>query len=990
MNDTLGNTSSSLAIAEKRPQRPGGCVGIFFQLFDWNRRLAKKKLFSKKLLPPDRAKRVSKKFSGDEKRPMAKLLLIADENRGGFPNAKKCEIDGIDAERNSEMRSPGLIARLMGLESMPTVRKEKPKKPSFSDNFLCDSEDKSVNGFQRTSQHLGFDQEDINADKGRSKLESRPQKLQKTGMFDRRPITRFGAEALQFKSVLSRSKKHHQKLASPVKSPRRLSARNAARLMEAATKILEPGLQATNRAKCALTYSSSLLVNPEDHITVEGTTALSLHHSKHYPCGAKSLKEQFPHNSCGNLLDVNELKSNVEEQRPGFLPLNSEFSNACQGSAITKRKGNPQSPEQERDVLRNQNQFMPTSPAKANMYIRRVNVTERKPPFQEDQVQRRVSNQQCRSQKDLPGQNQILVPKDRIPRRSKYTNVQSRKHMSAGDCANGTKNFVALNRNLSSPVQPRMHPKVLDNLKNNSTRYAYDKQDDSSLQLKTPHRKRRPANFRGQVESTGIHNSSYGKQRTISGNVNERKRMDLNACFVNQNHIKSEHPILDEGNKNVGDKGTNIVSFMFSSPVRHRTASSSPPDVKENYRGQNEFMGKGTSQKKQLFGANDENTSHKAVRLSGDALGALLEQKLRELTFQEGDGLSISEKSTASILEELISALTAERTVSHDEENSVGGFHQNSLCNINSDLSDHVSSHGEMLNSKRNFQTEAKAVTVSVGLPLSGDGEHPSPLSVLEASFSTDTCLSDSLDGGSGCKMQPEPMDCFYDLHQTSGADADLLDSATSFSQGSVGREVVTNSFCSISKLLDSIGLAEIGLDGDKLNHAREVLLNAELLFGNASPSVGKEDFVLGPIFLSELEILFDALSRSSDCRLGFMQAKEGNQLRKFLFDCMIECLDLKYGHCCKMGFKSWKNLRSGMRRESLGRKVNEEIRIWTDLAGRNTDEIIDREMSDSSGKWMHFEVEAFETGAEIEQYILKLLINEMVIDLLPHRGSSI
>ena len=51
MNDTTGKAASSLAIAEKRPQRPGGCVGIFFQLFDWNRRLAKKKLFSKKLLP---------------------------------------------------------------------------------------------------------------------------------------------------------------------------------------------------------------------------------------------------------------------------------------------------------------------------------------------------------------------------------------------------------------------------------------------------------------------------------------------------------------------------------------------------------------------------------------------------------------------------------------------------------------------------------------------------------------------------------------------------------------------------------------------------------------------------------------------------------------------------------------------------------------------------------------------------------------------------
>lgn len=52
MNDSLAITASSLAITEKKPQRPGGCVGIFFQLFDWNRRFAKKKLFPKKLLSP--------------------------------------------------------------------------------------------------------------------------------------------------------------------------------------------------------------------------------------------------------------------------------------------------------------------------------------------------------------------------------------------------------------------------------------------------------------------------------------------------------------------------------------------------------------------------------------------------------------------------------------------------------------------------------------------------------------------------------------------------------------------------------------------------------------------------------------------------------------------------------------------------------------------------------------------------------------------------
>lgn len=121
MTETSSKTASSLAITEKRPQRSNSCVGVFFQLFDWNRRLAKKKLFSKNLFPqgivnPDEnfqchfrfcffvlflslincfwmhkkiinvdavfsehgvggAKRVSSKFGSDEKLPMAKLLV---------------------------------------------------------------------------------------------------------------------------------------------------------------------------------------------------------------------------------------------------------------------------------------------------------------------------------------------------------------------------------------------------------------------------------------------------------------------------------------------------------------------------------------------------------------------------------------------------------------------------------------------------------------------------------------------------------------------------------------------------------------------------------------------------------------------------------------------------------------------------------------------------------------------------------------------------
>ena len=91
----------------------------------------------------------------------------------------------------------------MGLESMPAVHRDKQKKSLNSGS--CDvKEEKFV---------------DSQLDEGSTKVESRPQKLQKTGQFERRAVTRFGAEALQIRNVFSRSRKHHHpKLVSPVES----------------------------------------------------------------------------------------------------------------------------------------------------------------------------------------------------------------------------------------------------------------------------------------------------------------------------------------------------------------------------------------------------------------------------------------------------------------------------------------------------------------------------------------------------------------------------------------------------------------------------------------------------------------------------------------------------------------------------------------------------------------------------------------------------
>ncbi|XP_050269758.1 uncharacterized protein LOC126713875 [Quercus robur] len=943
MDENTGQTLSSLAITEKRTHRPGGCVGIFFQLFDWNRRFAKKKLFSKKLLPPARAKQASKKFKGDEKMPISKLQLIADENSGGFPNVKKNGNRSVDLERKHEMKAPSLVARLMGLESMPAVHRDKPKKPSFSDG--------NVNGDENfVGNHGGFDKE-LNLEKGGGKQESRPQKLQKTGPFERRVVTRFGAEALQIKSVLSRSRKHHHhhpKLASPVKSPRISSGRNvsrSSRLIGAAARILEPGLQATSRAKCAITYSSSMHYSPSDEIMSPETWKQSSCNAS----SAKPLMGQTSCRNCGNLVDFGA----TTEEHPSAC-FGSNFVNA---SSQDSRWSIPRPPvssyEHETDVVfqKSKDQAVSlVSQEKDNMRFCNEPITERVPPLHEGQGQWHLSSQTCKHPKDesssivfkhrMQTQDPTLLGRDRIPTTSKLSSLQSRRVSSAGNAAGGTKDFVALNRSLSGRARPRVPTKV-DSSRFDTERKACNGRGESLSQLRTPVRKRRTINVSGQSESTGFVSSTIAKQRNVQCGTLTGKGMGLNT-HSNHNRVKSRLDHQGDGKGSEGNKETDVISFTFNSPMRQKAAI--PVEMEEKRRNEDGNM-----------------SFQNPLTLRGDALGALLEQKLKELTSQENDELSTGAPTVAMILQELIAALTADQSLSQD-------------------------GHTNMFNKDLVFENEAKMERF---LGSSREGHHLSPGSVLEASFS-----SSSLDESPvpGHRLCPDSMDYSYDQLQPSESDVDLLDSATSLDKGRTDSKLLINFVRNVSKILQSHwNISEERLTGSELAHANEKILNAELLFRTrtAHNLDGMEGFVISPHLLDELESFARVAWTDSNGFIGLEDTKAGNHLRGFLFDCIIECLDSKYGRYCNSGFKAWSRLPLCMNTKTLIQDVAKEVRRWTGLAGMVPDEIIEWEMSYSLGKWTDFDIEAFETGNEIDGDILQNLVEEIVMDLLDCRSRS-
>ncbi|KAK6128495.1 hypothetical protein DH2020_037779 [Rehmannia glutinosa] len=696
MNDTLEKTVSSLAVVEKKPQRPGGCVV--------------------------RLKQASKKFGGDEKQP--KLRLIADENSGGFPTTKNNNgSNNADIDKQHEMRAPGLVARLMGLESMPALQRDKSKKAPSS-NYARGKTDKFVDNVN------GYSKEELNVEKGGIKNELRPQKLQKTNVCERQPITRFGAEKLPFKSVLSKSRKHHPKLPSPVRSPRNISRKSSSKLIGAASRILEPGLQ-TGRSKCAITYSNTLHHPPQDTVMDE--------------------RAQSSCRNCGYLSDNLESKRDVIEKPLIFAsPFSNCIGSSCQGSERSK----PENSVFYREELREDYPAVDV-PIVCDLQSH-VKFTACKSPFS-GRIERYSSSQHCKPPKGVP---LCLNP-----------NHKSQSQIQMSNNVDGRKNFVSVNQSLSGSTRSRF-PARMDNGKFESEKRISNSLNDSV----PPGQKRRPPNVSRQAENVGFISSTINKRGFGSPQYNNKNGIQEVDERRNRNGLRCDDSLQKPA------LGENGMRMKFEKPLP----------------------------------------------LSGDALGALLQQKLKELTCEGEDmGINASKKTTSTILQELISALTSEKPL--QQYNLPLYLIREKIGLMTASC---LTQHLPLVH--RLGIANTMAVKVSVDQPL--DSERPSPGSVLEAYFSTESCHSSNLDDSPGCKMLTETVDCSYSRPRSPNPDSDPFDSAASMNNRANSR--------------------------DKFDQAKDILSNAELVLHNAAltgPVVGK-GCPIKHLLLDELETLASVL----------------------------------------------------------------------------------------------------------------------------------
>ncbi|XP_044485044.1 uncharacterized protein LOC123210635 isoform X2 [Mangifera indica] len=924
---------------DKDGSKSGGHVGGFFQLFDWKAK-SRKKLFSSKSDFPERSKQGKK---SDGTLPMTRLHLIDEDEAGAGESFNgssdySCASSVTDDDRYGA-RAPGVVARLMGLDSLP-ISSEPHSTPFFDTLSLQDAHCCGKNPeyhLDHQIMHSGHLLRKVESDT-RDFLESKAQRMRS------RPIEKFQTEILPAKSAKSIPITHH-KLLSPIKSHSFISTKSAAHIMEAAVKIIEPGPQADNRASMAVVGSSSLPLKVRDlKEKAEAVQRMPLVGSSAVPLKVKDLKEkvgtahkttrlaeaslgpveinaakclkgQSLNKSWNGSVDTTSFREfDAEEVTSGVKNKEKSISLAIQAKVnVQKREGLNSSSSRNFLSQKQQSEVKSSQPFKSQGNIKK-NLHKRTSVHNSPSGVLRQNNQK---------QN-CVIDRDRLASKPLASGLQSRK-MSSGDL---------------STVRQKTLSRTSGNSKTGTRKLDSDV-SDSEKGISYSNTKNVPR-----------------KKRSIERDSRDEKNQFIDNMLINksQKAIKSS-PVLDrhfslteDGKKKCIDighssSGMDVVSFTFTAPlIRSMPGSETSCQVE-----QKKFsVCTGNHSKRLLLDTDCVNVSSLGYNvIGGDALSMLLEQKLTELSQKaessHHDSFKFQDKEYQHVL------LRDKRGSQYEPDFSSSGFRPNKFQGID-EMDECSSSH---LDGKQLL-----------------DCQHPSPVSILKPSFSTESCnSSDTADssiteGSKQCSsIQAQEffglssLKKYYPLE----ADTELSDSASSTSTGTLAK---MNANTTVKHLSGSAKW--------ELEYVKQILCNIELMF---------KDFALGRARDIINPYLFDLLETR---KLGPQSNSDESRLnRKVLFDCVSECMDLRCRRYVGGGCRTWiKGVAMVRRKESLAKELHKEISGWRAMGDCMVDELVGNDMSSQYGKWLDFEVDTFVLGVEVEGHIFNCLIDEVVADI--------
>ncbi|KAL4387999.1 hypothetical protein GQ457_09G024200 [Hibiscus cannabinus] len=925
-----------MGVDKESSRNGGGYVGGFFQLFDWSAK-SRKKLFSSKSDFPERSKQGKR---SDGNLPMTRLHLTDGDEIGAGTSIKgssdySCASSVTDDDIYGA-RAPSVVARLMGLDSLPTYT-EPYSTPLFDTQSLRDAHFRNRNLSYHHDQQVIYPEDLFNKIEGpaRNFVVSKPQKTVS------KPLEKFQIESLPPKAAKTIPITHH-KLLSPIKSPGFIPSKDAAHIMETAARIIQPSPQAISKSKMPLVGSSSVPVNIRDFKErmeavqkkpLVGSSSVSLKardikekaEATHKTSrlaersrrpvesnAAKYLKGQSLNKSWnGSTETTSPRTSDTEEISSVFKSKGKSISLAIQAKVnVQKREGLASSSNRSLLGSKDQSEVKCNHPFKSQLSTQKS--LHKKPSMHNSSGVLRQNNQKQNS----------IADKDKLPSKHAGSNSHSRKVLS-GDSAFG---------------QRRMSGKTVGNSKTGSRKLGLGTTDG---------------------EKGGPYSGTRNPRKKISidRDVHFEKNQVIDSVFTEKKQ-KEDHPITERNFSWVEDskkKGMDVVSFTFTAPLTRSMETSAQVTQK------NSSFCMDSRGKRLLLDTDSMKSSSSGYNvIGGDALSMLLEQKLRELTNAVE---SSSQKSLNS--GPASSSMSFSQELGHNTPNAF-----TSLPRLHDKLG---SCYGSNLSSTDHQLLRLKQKLQGGVDECSSDVWQPSPVSILETSFSTESCNSSDttdsfcIEGSKQCSsVQAQEVLGLSSIKKQHSpeADTELSDSASSIHSRTLAKS--TENFVVMSESMKSVNW--------ELEYVKLILCNVELMF---------KDFALGRARETINPHLFDQLESR---RGGFgCDGGESRLDRKVLFDSVSECIDLRCRRYVSGGYEMWMRGMTILRRnEWLAEEVYKEICGWRGMGDCMVDELVDKDMSSQHGKWLDFQVDAFALGADIEGQILNALVDEVITEFLP------
>ncbi|KAK6146211.1 hypothetical protein DH2020_020080 [Rehmannia glutinosa] len=794
---------------DKQGSKGGNYVGGFFQMFDWNAK-SRKKLFSSKSDVPEQSKQ--KKIC-DGNLPTTRLQMMDVDEIAAGSSIKEgsdysCSSSVID-EDFYVTKAPGVVARLMGLDSLPkSTTPEHYSSPLFDSQSLHNAyyQTKSLEYCQDQIKHYSSSLQDVPV---RNIMQ---QKYQKT---INRPIEKFQTEVLPPKSAKSIPITHH-KLLSPIKSANFIPSKDAAQIMEeAAARIIERGPQASVKTKLPPVGSSSgpLRVGhfkEKVQIAQKPLKVFEGSQRKAESSAVKNLRGHSMNKSWNGSADTDS-----EEYSIGAKNKGKSISLALQAKAnVLKREGLNASKNKTPANQKEPCELSPKQLFKSQSTTQKSKLKKASTRNDSNVLRQNNQKQNC------------IVDRGKLPTK-------------CGKTLGGE----------SSSARQRSSSKLSGTSKVSTRKLGSEVKDDKS-----------------KVLSSSSSETIARKKRCVDGNYHSEKnqaahniQMDKNGKAVQSCAIMERQSSWDQDS---GKMGTDVISFTFTAPMtRSGPGSGGPMETGGNCK----IFSTGSQSKRSLVCSDGMSTSKFSLFghniKGGDALSTLLEQKLKELTHK----VEFSQQKSGSVVHEMVPGRKATMSSTMLDGNKATYGMNIDNQDVLEEISMSDSNIMSMIDS--NISHDRKLLDCRLPSPVSVLEHSP----FADSCNSSDTADSYSMGGSKQCSsfQVKELLDNTYSskMFPTIEGDAELSDSASSNSAVTVAKkqettlissswelEYVKDILCNIEMMFDDYALGRA--QGVVNFHIFDQLENRKRYMNDG-----------GVISRMKRRVLFDCVSECMDMR---------------------------------------------------------------------------------------------------------------------------